>query len=253
MKSLKKRKLQIKAFHIEEVVFSETTSISNSILSLGNEFRTSEIKFGLEYVKELKIELIKPHEKNKIVNSIMDFIPISTKVLGNIGEGITHTLTGVSVMVTGVDEDGIQVSEFGSSEGILSDQVVFGRAGTPKDTDIIIHFDLTLVSGGAKTREGINQCYEICDNLVQEIRKILKDLNGRNSTEICEFFDVIKPGAQKVVILKQVAGQGAMYDTRLFSREPSGFLGGKSIIELYNMPILLTPNEYRDGAIKAMH
>ena len=253
MKSLKRRKLQIKAFHIEEVVFSEATSIFNHVLSLGDEFKTPEIKCGLKYVKELKIEIIKPNEKDKFVNSIMDFIPISTKVLGNIGEGITHTLTGVSLMVTGVDADGIQVAEFGSSEGILSEQVVFGRAGTPKDTDMIIHLDLTLVSGGAKTREGIDQCHEICDDLVQGIRKKLKNLNGRSCTEVCEFFDEIKPGAKKVVILKQVAGQGAMYDTRLFSREPSGFSGGKSIIELYNMPVLLTPNEYRDGAIKAMH
>jgi len=253
MKSLKRRKLQIKAFHIKEVVFSETTSISNSILSLGNEFNTSKIKQRLEYVKGLKVKIIKPNEKNKFVNSIMDFVPISTKVLGNIGEGITHTLTGVSVMITGADADGIQVAEFGSSEGILLNQVVFGRAGTPKDTDIIIHLDLTLISGGAKIREGINQCHELCDGLIQTIRGKLKNLNGRECTEVCEFFDEIKPGAKKVVILKQVAGQGAMYDTRLFSREPSGFSGGKSIIELYNMPVLLTPNEYRDGAIKAMH
>jgi len=253
MKNLKRRKLQIKAFHIEEVVFSETTSISKHVLTLGKEFETPEIKDGLEYVKELKIKIIKPNEKNKFVNSIMDFVPISTKVLGNIGEGITHTLTGISAMITGVDTDGIQVAEFGSSEGILSDQVIFGKAGTPKDTDIIIHLDLTLVSGGTKRREGIDQCHELCDSILQEIRQKLKNLNGRHCTEVCEFFDEIKPGAKKVVILKQVAGQGAMYDTRLFSREPSGFLGGKSIIELYNMPVLLTPNEYRDGAIKAMH
>ena len=77
----------------------------------------------------------------------MDFSPIAVKVLGKIGEGITHTLTGVMVMVNGVDEEGVQVAEFGSSEGILSKKVKFNRAGTPKIEDIIIQIDFTLKSG----------------------------------------------------------------------------------------------------------
>ena len=51
----------------------------------------------------------------------MDIIPISTKVLGKIGDGITHTLTGVYVMLTGVDSNGVQTAEFGSSEGNLKE------------------------------------------------------------------------------------------------------------------------------------
>ena len=81
MKSLKRRKLQIKAFHIEEVVFSETTSIFNEVLSLGKKFKDLVIPPRLKYVKELRVELIKSNEREKFVNSIMDFIPISTKVL----------------------------------------------------------------------------------------------------------------------------------------------------------------------------
>ncbi|MEI6857228.1 proline reductase cluster protein PrdD [Psychrilyobacter sp.] len=253
MKSLKRRKLQIKAFHIERVVSSETTSISGNTLSLGTDMKNPELISRLKYVKELRIELIKPNERDKFVNSIVDFIPISTKVLGKMGEGITHTLTGVNVMLTAIDEDNIQAAEFGSSEGILSEQVVFGRAGTPQKEDLIIHMDVILVSGGTKIRGGINQCHEICDYFIQQIREKLKKLNGRNCTDKCEFFDKIRPEGKKVVILKQVAGQGAMYDTRIFSAEPSGFSGGKSIIDLGNMPVLITPNEYRDGAIRAMH
>ena len=54
------------------------------------------------------------------------------------------------------------------------------------------------------------------------------------------------------MIIKQVAGQGAMYDTSLFAKEPSGTAGGHSIIDMGNMPILVTPNEYRDGIIRSM-
>ena len=74
----------------------------------------------------------------------MDIIPISTKVLGVLGEGITHTITGVYVMLTGVDVNGKQCHEFGSSEGNLKDQLVLNRAGTPGMMMMIISFDVHL-------------------------------------------------------------------------------------------------------------
>ena len=44
-----------------------------------------------------------------------------------------------------------------------------------------------------------------------------------------------------MLIVKQVAGQGAMYDTHLFAKEPSGVEGGRSIIDMGNMPFWLRP------------
>jgi D-proline reductase (dithiol) PrdD len=38
----------------------------------------------------------------------------------------------------------------------------------------------------------------------------------------------------------------------LYPNEPSGFKGGCSIIDMNNMPVFLTANEYRDGAIRSM-
>ena len=43
-----------------------------------------------------------------------------------------------------------------------------------------------------------------------------------------------------------------MYDNLLFPQEPSGFAGGISIIDLGNMPVVLSPNEYRDGVLRAL-
>lgn len=54
------------------------------------------------------------------------------------------------------------------------------------------------------------------------------------------------------MIIKQVGGQGALHDNQLFPKEPSGYIGGKSNIDLGNVPIIISPNEYRDGALKAM-
>jgi D-proline reductase (dithiol) PrdD len=43
-----------------------------------------------------------------------------------------------------------------------------------------------------------------------------------------------------------------MYDNQLFSSEPSGLSGGISIIDIGNVPMIISPNEYRDGALRAM-
>ena len=80
----------------------------------------------------------------------------------------------------------------------------------------------------------------------------MKKLKGEKCTERHEYHDIVRPGKKRVLIIKQVAGQGAMYDTHLFPKEPSGVEGGKSIIDMGNMPIILTPNEYRDGIIRSM-
>ena len=78
--------------------------------------------------------------------------------------------------------------------------------------------------------------------------------DGREASENHEYHNYPNQGRGKpnVAIVKQVSGQGAMYDNLLFPTEPSGMQEGESIIDMDNFPVLLTPNEYRDGAIHAM-
>lgn len=246
------RRLVIKTFHIRRVEFATKTYIENGILYIEKGIE-NKVKLDEGLINNIKLSIITPNNHDMFVNSIMDFSPIATKVLGRMGEGITHVLTGVNVMLTGVDEDGIQVAEFGSSEGILKEQVVFDRAGTPSLNDTLIHIDVTLKSGKGTSRPGPMAAHEVCDKIIQEIRTYLKKLNGRLCSEKYEYFDKIRPGKKKVVIIKQVAGQGAMYDTGLFSKEPGGFTGCRSIIDMGNVPMILSPNEYRDGALRAMN
>lgn len=246
-------KLVIKAFNINEVEVANRTSISEHILSIKSSLANEALALHSDYIKYLEINLIKKEHRNIFVNSIMDFIPISTKVLGKIGEGITHTLTGVCVMLTGVDEMDIQVSEFGSSEGILSEQVIFNHPGTPNDDDIIIHVNVVLYDGMGTVRKAIIASHSACDYIIQDIRECVKKLTGRNYDEKHEFVHSIDDTKKNIAVIKQVAGQGAMYDTFVLPNEPCGVKGGYSIIDLGNMPVVLTPNEYRDGAIRAMY
>ena len=245
------RRLVIKAFHIDKVEVGDKNSIGKRMLTIDKEMSKSLVK-NEELIEDININIIKPGQHDIYVNTIMDIIPISTKVLGELGQGITHTLTGVYVMVTGADSKGKQMHEFGSSEGILKEQLVLGKAGTPSKDDYIIHFDVTLKSDIPYERKLPLSAFRACDQFIQGIRLSLKELDGRDSTESHEYLDKIRPNSKKVVIVKQIAGQGAMYDNQLFSDEPSGVSGGKSIIDIGNVPMIISPNEYRDGALRAM-
>ena len=250
---IKIRRLVIKSYHVNKVEFGEENNIFlDGRLTICKDLLNNLVE-SEPLIKDIKIKIIKPGDHNKFTNTIMDIIPISTKVLGKIGEGITHTLTGVYVMLTGIDEKGIQTAEFGSSEGILKDQLFLNKSGTPGDDDYIISFDVTLKDGQGQVRPGPTAAHRACDKFCNEFRTKLKKLNGHKFTERHEFYDKIRPNKKKVVIIKQVAGQGAMYDTQLFSHEPSAMDGGRSIIDMGNVPIIVTPNEYRDGALRCMY
>lgn len=247
----KRRRLVIKAFHIEKVQKGNTTKIDKRTLTV-DEASIKKLEEQYEAVDKISLNIISPGNLSIEVNTIMDIVPISTKVLGKIGSGITHTLTGVYLMLTGVDTSKKQLSGFGSSEGILKEQLHLDRAGTPGKNDIILHLDVTMKEIKEINRKLVSVPYQLSDQLIQEIREVLKQKSGRMATESHEFYDEIKPDGKKVTIVKQIAGQGAFYDNLVFPSEPSGYRGGFSIIEMNNMPILLTPNEYRDGVLRAM-
>ena len=246
------RRLVIKAFHVTAVDEGE----ENRVTVDGRMTVNSEILEGIlakyPQLEELGLQVIRPGEHDRFTNTIMDIIPVSTKVLGVIGEGITHTLTGVYVMLTGVDVNGKQTHEFGSSEGNLREKLYLNRAGTPGDDDFIISFDVTLKAGMGQEREGVLAAHRACDEFIKLFREQMKKFRGERCTERHEYHDVARPGKKRVLIIKQVAGQGAMYDTSLFAKEPSGTEGGHSIIDMGNMPVIVTPNEYRDGIIRSM-
>ena len=230
------RRLVIKAYHMNEVEWGEHNDITVDGKMTVSKEMIEELVESEPLIEKIDIQIIKPGEHDRWTNTMMDIIPISTKVLGKIGEGITHTITGVYVI----------------SEGNLKDMLYLNRAGTPGDNDVIISFDVTLAAGMGQERPGPTAAHRACDKFIQSYRDKLKKFKGDLCTERHEYHDIVRTGKKRVLIIKQVAGQGAMYDTHLFAKEPSGVEGGKSIIDMGNMPIILTPNEYRDGIIRSM-
>lgn len=246
------RRLVIKAFHIREVVCGEENRVTAEGRMMVDSSVLSEILEKYPQLEKLDVQIICPHEHDRFTNTIMDIIPVSAKVIGKLGEGITHTLTGMYVILTGVDVNGKQAHEFGSSEGNLKEKLYLNRAGTPGDEDYILSFDVVLKAGMGQEREGVLAAHRACDEFIQIFREQMKKFKGDLCTERHEYHDVVRPGKKRVLIVKQVAGQGAMYDTSLFAKEPSGTEGGHSIIDMGNMPVIVTPNEYRDGIIRSM-
>lgn len=246
------RRLVIKAFDVKSVEWGVENRITEDGKMTINKDFIEDMVARYPFINKIDIQIIKPGDHDRWTNTMMDIIPISTKVLGEIGEGITHTLTGVYVILTGIDTKGKQTHEFGSSEGNMKDKLFLNRAGTPGDNDYIISFDITFEAGQGQERAGTTSGHEACDEFIQMFRNQMKKFHGDSCTERHTYYDKIRPGKKRVVILKQTAGQGAMYDTHLFGNEPSGALGSRSVIDMGNMPILVSPNEYRDGIIRSM-
>lgn len=248
------RRLVIKAFHMNDISIGDANTISyDGKMTISKEGLSELAGKYSDAINKIDIQLISPREHDRFTNTIMDIIPISTKVLGKCGEGVTHTITGVYVMPTGVDTEGVQAHEFGSSEGNLKDMLYLNRAGTPADDDYIISFDITFQPGQGQERASVIQAYQAVEEWMQEFRVQLKKFDGNKCTEKHEYHDVIRPGQKKVLIVKEMIAHGAMLDTWIFPDEPSGVAGGKSLIDYGCMPVMLTPNEFRDGAIHSMN
>ncbi len=201
--------------------------------------------------KSLALDVIYPKDRHTYTETIMDVCPIATKVDGKLGEGVTKVAEGVVFMLTGVDEDGVQIHEFGSSEGYLDEKMYFGHPGCADENDIIIRCHAVIAANTGMSRPGPFAAHECQDFIIQAIRDELKDYDGEIiREEICE--DVRRKGNPRVVLVKEIMGQGAMHDNVICPTEPCGILGGQKNVDCGNVPIMLTPNQVRDGSIHAL-
>ena len=201
--------------------------------------------------KSLTLDVIRPDQRHVYTETIMDVCPIATKVEGELGSGITKVADGVVFMLTGVDEDGVQIHEFGSSEGWLDEKMYFGHPGCADEGDIIIRCHAVIARLSGMSRPGPFAAHKCQDYIIQAVREELKHYDGEIvREEHCE--DVRRRGNPRVVLVKEIMGQGAMHDNVICPTEPCGILGGQKNVDCGNVPIILTPNQVRDGSIHAL-
>lgn len=105
---------------IDQVIFGEETKIEGTTLILRKMTEICAEAVELEQlVEDMTLEIITPDKYTEYSETIMDVQPIAAKVEGDLGHGITRVLDGVVMVVTGTDANGVQIGEFGSSEGEL--------------------------------------------------------------------------------------------------------------------------------------
>lgn len=247
------RSLTKKHFKIEKVVFAEETKIEGTTLYLRHaEELAKEAVKSEELVVDMKVEIITPAEYNQYSETIMDVQPIATKESGELGEGVTRVLDGVIMMVTGTDENGVQIGEFGSSEGVLETNIMWGRPGAPDKGDIFIKTQVTVKAGTNMERPGPLAAHVASDYITQEIREALKKAEESLVVDTEELTQYRRPGKKRVVVVKEIMGQGAMHDNLILPVEPVGTLGAKPNVDLGNVPVVLSPIEVLDGGIHAL-
>lgn len=206
-----------------------------------------------ELVKDFHLEIITPDKYHTYSETIMDVQPIATKE-GDaiIGEGATRVLDGVVMMLTGTDEGGVQIGEFGSSEGYLDENIMWGRPGCPDKGEIFIKGNIVVQEKTNMERRGPMAAHTAFDIITQEIREVMKELDDSFIVEDEELKSIRRPGKKKVVIVKEIMGQGAMHDNFILPVEPVGILGARANVDLGNVPVCVSPLEVLDGCIHAL-
>ena len=246
------RTLTRKHFNITEVKRGPETKIEGTTLYI-REGIEEEAVASQELVNSLKIDIITPEQYHTYSETIMDVQPIATKDGDDeIGSGATRVLDGVVMMVTGTDANGVQIGEFGSSEGYLDENIMWGRPGAPDKGEIFIKTEVIIKEGTNMERPGPLAAHTATDVITQEIREALKKLDDSLVVDTEEFEHLRHPGKKKVVIVKEIMGQGAMHDHLILPMEPLGVLGAKPNVDLGNVPVMTSPLEVLDGCIHAL-
>jgi len=248
------RSLHTKHYKIDKVVFGEKTEIQGTTLVLRTpEDLCKEAAESQELVEDVKLEIITPDKYDTYSETIMDVQPICVKEEGDLGHGITRELKGVVMVLTGTDANGVQIGEFGSSEGELERNIMWGRPGAPDKGEIFIKGQVTIRAGANMERPGPLAAHKAFDHITEEIRKALKELDDESlvvgNINIEQYRH---PGNKKVLIVKEIMGQGAMHDNLILPVEPVGTLGAKPNVDLGNLPVMLAPTEVLDGGIHAL-
>lgn len=246
------RSLTRKHYTITEVKRGPETKIEGTTLYI-REGIEADVIADQELVKDFHLEIITPDKYHTYSETIMDVQPIATKEGdSDLGTGVTRVLDGVVMMLTGTDEGGVQIGEFGSSEGYLDENIMWNRPSCPDKGEIFIKGNIVIQEKTNMERRGPMAAHTAFDIITQEIREVMKELDDSLVADTQELKQVRRPGKKKVVIVKEIMGQGAMHDNFILPVEPVGVLGARANVDLGNVPVCVSPLEVLDGCIHAL-
>lgn len=249
---VKVRELTRKHYNITEVKRGPKTEIKGTTLFI-REGIEKEAAASQKLVVDMKLDIITKDQYHTFSNTIMDTQPIATKEGdSDLGVGVTRVLDGCVMVLSGTDEGGVQIGEFGSSEGYLDENIMWGRPSCPDFGDILIKGNVTIKAHTNMERPGPLAAHTAFDHITQEIRMAMKELDDSLVVNKETFTQYRHPGKKRVVLVKEIMGQGAMHDNLLLPVEPVGVLGAHPNVDLGNVPVVCNPLEVLDGCVHAL-
>lgn len=244
-------RLEKRYFSVQKVELGQESSFEKGVLTIRKDVVKDALK-KFPLVKKLDIDIIPASDRHVHTETIMDVIPVACKVEGELGSGITNVLNNIVFVLTGIDENGTQIHEFGSSEGFIDETIEYGRPGCPDDQDIIVRVHAVLEKLTGMERRGPMAAHAACDHIIQEVRDAIRVLSSDEAAKVESLENIKRKGRPRVLLVKEIMGQGAMHDNIILPTEPAGVAGGRPNVDLGNVPLVLSPNEVRDGGIHAL-
>ncbi|AXK50875.1 D-proline reductase (dithiol) proprotein PrdA [Spiroplasma alleghenense] len=245
------RTLKKEYVNIKEVKIGKAFELKDGILTIDKGITQKCLAKG-DLVTKFDFEIITQKDYSKDSDTIMDVQPIAAKIEDELGSGVTRVLDNVVIVLTGVDENGKQIGEFGSSEGPLDRNIMWNRPGAPDFGDIFIKINTVIKANAGMERPGPLAAHLAADVLTQEIRKVLTEAKGLTVVKTENLEHKRNFGKPKVVVVKEIMGQGAMHDNLILPTEPVGTIGGVPNVDLGNLPIAISPLELLDGGVHAL-
>jgi D-proline reductase (dithiol) PrdA len=236
---------------IDQVKMGPETTIAGKTLYIRDSLCQDAVH-AEALVTAMTIDIITPAGYSEYSHTIMDVQPIAVKEYGDIGAGVTRVLDGVVMVITGTEVSGVQLGEFGASAGKMEHTIRWGRPGAPDHGDILIKITIILQDGTHMQRPGPLAAHRAAEILVQEIRAAMQQVDAASIASTEALRHIRRSGKKKVVVVKEIMGQGAMHDNLLMPREPVGISGARASFDLGNVPIVVSPLHVLDGCLHAL-
>ncbi|GKT30753.1 D-proline reductase proprotein PrdA, partial [Aduncisulcus paluster] len=96
---------------------------------------------------------------------------------------------------------------------------MWGRPGAPDKGDIFIKTEVVIKEHTNMERPGPLAAHKVSDYITQEIREALKAVT-REPDKTEKLVQKRRKGNKKVVVIKEIMGQGAMHDNLILPVEP---------------------------------